>query len=368
MEAGRTNERRRASEPHVPLLCALWHSIDRKMRNFFAPQHECYPWDYFMLVKAERRGIDPTAAENLLGKHDFTCFDNELAALETKYGCNRDRLTIQEVWGLDLKLLQLLPMPALRAKALSVWTAYHKLSGERPREPFKEFLNATTGEVKLRADLTDMLRGCYWFQLNAILLERGFRSLKSILLKWAWRGFMITTTAILILHIDVDWGNRPHHRNDELVHALSTVFLTSYLGVLGAVISISRRTKAFNDIAGSDTDPIVRVMAMENGKTSIQLSIVAGGVFALVLYLVFVSGTAGNIFVAKLVPAFQAAPYCLTGMDILLAGFIPATTLDLAKLLMWAFIAGFAEKLVPDVLDRFAKISSRESGSSNPSR
>ncbi len=34
---------------------------------------------------------------------------------------------------------------------------------------------------------------------------------------------------------------------------------------------------------------------------------------------------------------------------------VPASPLDAAKALLWAFVAGFSEKLIPNILDQLAK-------------
>jgi hypothetical protein len=49
----------------------------------------------------------------------------------------------------------------------------------------------------------------------------------------------------------------------------------------------ARRTKSFNDIAASHSDPVVRLTRIENGKTGLHLSLITGSVFAVVLYLFF---------------------------------------------------------------------------------
>jgi hypothetical protein len=45
-----------------------------------------------------------------------------------------------------------------------------------------------------------------------------------------------------------------------------------------------------------------------------------------------------------------------------LTNTIPETNSDYAKLLIWSFIVGFAERFVPDTLSQFVKRSQTESG------
>ena len=109
-------------------------------------------------------------------------------------------------------------------------------------------------------------------------------------------------------------------------------------GVLGGLISMLRRLQALPP----GTTPLFDTIALNAGQFGIGLAPIYGGIFAMVLYLVFLSGildtviasTAGN----TVFPRFADAT--------------PKSTPDYAKLLVWAFIAGFAEQMVPDVLNR----------------
>jgi len=109
-------------------------------------------------------------------------------------------------------------------------------------------------------------------------------------------------------------------------------------GVLGGLISMLRRLQALPP----GSTPLFDTIALNAGQLGIGLAPIYGGIFAMVLYLVFLSGildtviasTAGN----TVFPRFSDAT--------------PKATSDYAKLLVWAFIAGFAEQLVPDVLNR----------------
>ena len=109
-------------------------------------------------------------------------------------------------------------------------------------------------------------------------------------------------------------------------------------GVLGGLISMLRRLQALPP----GTTPLFDTIALNAGQFGIGLAPIYGGIFAMVLYLVFLSGildtviasTAGN----TVFPRFTDAT--------------PKSTPDYAKLLVWAFIAGFAEQMVPDVLNR----------------
>jgi hypothetical protein len=85
-------------------------------------------------------------------------------------------------------------------------------------------------------------------------------------------------------------------------------------------------------------------------------------VFAVVLYLFFVAGIGESVLQPGFLPTFRSAP------SQPLLGLIPASATDFSRLMLWAFAAGFAEKLVPDVLDRFTNLPDREAVTPPPPR
>jgi hypothetical protein len=78
---------------------------------------------------------------------------------------------------------------------------------------------------------------------------------------------------------------------------------------------------------------------------------VSGAIFAAILYMLF-TGTflTGNVFPEIATPAEKLKDALPFGAFATSTG--PATGIDFSKLLVWSFIAGFAERLVPDALSR----------------
>lgn len=311
------------------------------LRKLIHTPEQHYAWDYFMLVKTERDGLDPAT---LTGSPAQTRCDALIENLCAKYCRIRYKLSIQEVWQVDLALVQMLPEVALRAKAASVYTAYRRLvsesTGTSPEAPAVPAVPLP--EQYLRAEVTDLMRGKFWQQLNAMLLERGFRALKRVLLDYATRGLLLSAVLATLLQL----------LPGRLGEALTVGMLCLYFGVLGAVISVARRMRNFNDIAQSDSDPVIRLMRIENGKTGIHLSVITGGVFSVILYLVLVAGIHSSTLDTNVLPVFPHTPNAIVAGDM-----VPSDAASLAKLLLLAFMAGFAEKVVPDVLDRFTALA-----------
>jgi hypothetical protein len=78
--------------------------------------------------------------------------------------------------------------------------------------------------------------------------------------------------------------------------------------------------------------------------SNLAASAISGAVFAGVLYMLFAAG----LVQGKLFPT-------IPGLGVSTKDF----TEDFAKLLIWCFIAGFAERFVPDTLDHLVARSSK---------
>jgi hypothetical protein len=95
---------------------------------------------------------------------------------------------------------------------------------------------------------------------------------------------------------------------------------------------------------------------------SLFLPAINGAIFTVLLYL-FISGglLQGDVFPTLVVHASDPKPSEGAGLLDLFNQARPASGSDYAKLIVWSFIAGFAERFVPDTLSRF--VSRRETES-----
>lgn len=130
------------------------------------------------------------------------------------------------------------------------------------------------------------------------------------------------------------------------------------VGAVGGLISVQQRFQS----ASSEGDPVYNLSVFAQGRKDIFPSVISGGVFAAVLYLLVASGIlSGELFpTMELSSSFQHEPegYLIW----FLQEAVPKTGGDYAKLLVWSFIAGFAERFVPDTVSRFVERRETESG------
>jgi hypothetical protein len=144
--------------------------------------------------------------------------------------------------------------------------------------------------------------------------------------------------------------------NPHDVPLLATVMLT---GSLGAFFSALSRLYSF--------DELPRVL-IEGGlqlprKQLLMYSLIpplVGAIAALVLYFAF----AGQLITGALFPSISCRDSKGDGFEAcrqlssLLGADGPDYSVDFAKVIVWSFIAGFAERLVPSMLDSISKAAS----------
>ena len=116
-------------------------------------------------------------------------------------------------------------------------------------------------------------------------------------------------------------------------------------GIIGGFVSIQQRLKR----AGDEELGYL-------GKSWIAILVVPafGGVFALVLYLLFLSGIVqGSVFPGFAIPSFSKHPFpTVDDLRQFFTKTYPASGPDFARLTFWSFIAGFSGRFVPQIIHR----------------
>lgn len=127
---------------------------------------------------------------------------------------------------------------------------------------------------------------------------------------------------------------------------LMVSWLVFECGIIGGFVSIQQRLKQI------DTEELG--LLSESWATILVVPIY-GGIFALVLYVLFISGLIqGHLFPKFYIPEFSTPPVTQDIID-LLSKTYPAQGSDLAKLIFWSFVSGFSERFVPQIIHKVSR-------------
>ena len=129
-----------------------------------------------------------------------------------------------------------------------------------------------------------------------------------------------------------------------LHHRLMLSWVVFGCGLLGGFVSIQQRLHKLDD---------EELELLSNSWFQILLIPIYGGIFALVLYIGFLSEIiSGQLFPQFYIPEFTTPIPTADDVVNFITQTIPASGRDVAKLFFWAFVAGFSERLVPQILSK----------------
>lgn len=129
---------------------------------------------------------------------------------------------------------------------------------------------------------------------------------------------------------------------------VTTLGMVLYTGLMGGLLSVQQRYQSASD----EGDPVHNIAVLQWGNFSVLISPFSGALFAAIFYIIFVAGLVkGDLF-----PGFSALstdPKNARYVSEFFTNATPDNIVQYAKLIVWSFIAGFFERLVPDTLSRF---------------
>jgi hypothetical protein len=121
------------------------------------------------------------------------------------------------------------------------------------------------------------------------------------------------------------------------------------VGVVGGVVGLQRRLKRM-----SDED----LMLLANSWVYVCLSPLTGGILAVVIYILFVSGMLKGGLFPEFAPVDDPTKSEI-GLPVLFKVH-PLAAGDYGKALLWGFIAGFSERFATDIISRFESNAASE--------
>jgi len=136
---------------------------------------------------------------------------------------------------------------------------------------------------------------------------------------------------------------------------LLTFLLVAFAGFMGGAFSVVRRLQA----PTADGDAALNLQGLTAGESNVTLAPLSGAIAGLVLYLFFCGKLIeGTLFPTIFSPEIKS-PTSFTSFITLLQTTGPQSGFDFAKVLVWCFVAGFAERLVPDAIDRLTSAAQK---------
>lgn len=273
-------------------------------------------------------------------------------------------LSWRDIYTFDLTLTKLQPLVQLRRKIWSLRSRYREVAGLRDYEAYiatkppeieaSQDPNMPAQEEVLRADAAFLLRELYLRYAMAPMRE----AIREKLSSWVWWITVIAMVLVIAGTLIASFQSASASMSGAVASFRpSSLLIVVFSGIMGGLVSVQQRFQNFRQ----EGDPVYNVSELVHGSNSIYLSPLSGAVFALLLYLLVFGGLlGGNLFPELNAPGETKVQFFVD----FLRYQGPATFAGYSKLIVWSFIAGFAERLVPDTLTRLVEKAQPSQGAS----
>ena len=259
----------------------------------------------------------------------------------------RAEWTWDDAYAIEKALALIEPIERVRQRIVSARQEYKELAGDLPYAMYlasapRELDKAT--EAQLRADLMQVLSEIQWLY-STVGVQHDVRGklVKSVVI--ASLVLVAAPAALTILIVNVR----------QQSFSIPVLVMVMLCGAMGGLISTYRRLQGLP----LEGNPAVNLVTLNRSAKFTLLAPFIGSIFALVLFFLLVSGLIkGDIFPAIDTPESPLADQVGFNKFIMETG--PRTGIDFAKMMVWSFVAGFAERLVPDAIERLTSAASKE--------
>lgn len=285
---------------------------------------------------------------------DLEVYKRVVAALDRE---SRRRVqNFAAMLNIEMLALRFYELEQLRRKAWMIRERFSLLAGEAV---YKKYLAsnppdpATAPREQLEADLENLLDQMRATYVLSAAREKSVRWLKAVL------------AALTLLAVLIAGGGYAYEAGRA--GGGSLVLLIAVFGMLGALMSITRRLQSLISVGALNQDPVMALTGLNYGLVGVVVALISGAIFAILLYAVMLSGLLGEG--GGMLPKFNESSglgNVRVTLSYLMFDVNPASYSDFAKVIVWSFVAGFAERFVPDVLDRMVRRAPEpKSGKSN---
>ena len=350
------------------------------------------------------------------------------------------QLTWSDIYAFDLTLVDLRPAESLIRKAFDARARYRSVAGQKEYDEYLASKPMDLGAVQIdwdadppKADvlIERELRADIKYLLNKVYLYYALLPMREGLRDQMTKRAVVLTAGVvmvigLALLINIIFSVT-FPKYNEFSAVFITVLQVMMAGIVGGCVSMLQRIQS----TPSDGDALFNLAALTSGWRGIMLAPVYGGIFAILLFVLFAGGVLNGAVFPTIVtperskpetPAAASADSVPTpavspssgqaataqeltqlkttdgatpagstatpeapipksptptpnpaaspsagrsrvlAIDKFLRETGPASGVSYALLIVWSFLAGFAERLVPDTLNRLVQKNANTQG------
>lgn len=262
------------------------------------------------------------------------------------------KLTWSDVYTYESIYLRLLHPDCLPRKVWDLRNRYREIIGLKEYEAYL----ASKPPVITGGAKADDLRADIYFLLNKIYLDYSLKpfnekirsaiSKKVTIMASIGIGVIIISVLAIVFFGKTIAAIMPHS---------GTILIVLFAGAMGGLMSMLQR---HNSLV-KEIDPINSLTAQSWHQ--IFTPAINGALFAVLLYIIFM----GNLIEGGIFPDFNNDTESGSGFINLLTNNKLNGGTNYSKLIIWSFIAGFAERFVPDTLTKIISKKEKEKGKEN---
>lgn len=261
-------------------------------------------------------------------------------------------LTWNDLYAVDLILTRLQPVEKLSRRIWSLRGRYRDVAGAKEYDAYLASKPPESMQTDSTTDREAQLLADAEYLLSELYLRYAISPVREKVRDEITQRIAVATLVWLSVALFFTFvAGRPDGSLSLFgwmisVHA-STLTVVIFVGALGGLVSMQQRYQSLPE----EGDAIHSVSELIKGWLSIFMPAISGAVFAAILYLLVLAGLLkGGLF-----PTMAPEDRLAKGISFLefLRQANPETGTEFSKLLVWSFIAGFAERFIPDTLSRF---------------
>lgn len=280
-------------------------------------------------TKVHSAYLNQLMAERVRTDHDGAKADDFIFSRDSG-----SQVDASKMYLVETEILKKLEIHELMLKVLAFrWILKHLLTADEYAEIREKFVTNMSQRKELLEEANALASRVY----RRYALVPAVESLKVGITAWMMAGVGIAIAGTIFL---------TYHN----ILAINGYWLASLAGATGAAVSTTMRLHQINP----RHEPLLTWLSLERGKAMLLVAPILGAVFGLLMLLFFQAGLVRGELFPKL-DSWQWMSGGVRSGTALCYSHPCSAFSDIAKMLIWAFAAGWAERLIPDVINKLAK-------------